>query len=329
MAASIIDSNAGYTQIAERERVGLPGNGGYLVALRERAADDGLSYMPGGPQNQYAHRIRPRGDSMTPLNPFAAINLNGDGTMRGVTLALAADCVRNFLPAGLELGPQDVTPSGTHPVILFFHDMFRAQMSIPTLLPNMTYHEHSVGVPFSYLSSSSITPGIPGPYYFMPKLFLDNFLATIGGLLFWGFPKEMASVTVMAERYTVTSLTGQRLTSLAWAQGEDSDYRPIAEYGNFEPVRQMLSQPIISMMPASIGPFFILSDFDKAWDVATIRPLRTALEMEVEYVPGFTARRYPQSGWSPGIDSSVLGSYELRAPWRLSLPYPPLLSFRR
>lgn len=266
---------------------------------------------------------------MTPPNPFAAINLNGDGTMRGVTLALPSDRVRDFLPVGLELGAQDVTPSGTHPVILFFHDMFRAQMSVPTLLPNMTYHEHSVGVPFSYLSRSSITPGIPGPYYFMPKLYLDNFLATVGGLLFWGFPKEMASVTVTAERYTVSGLTGQRLTSLAWKLGENVDYRPVAEYANFEPVRQMLSQPIISMMPASIGPFFILSDFDKAWDVATIRPLHTKVEMDVEYVVGFSGGCYPQSGWSPGIDSSVLGSYELHAPWRLSLPYPPLLSFRR
>ncbi|HUI77146.1 MAG TPA: acetoacetate decarboxylase family protein [Bryobacteraceae bacterium] len=265
---------------------------------------------------------------MTPPNPFAAINLNGDGTMRGVTLALPAGRVRDFLPAGLELGTQDVTPPGTHPVILFFHDMFRAQMSIPTLLPNMTYHEHSVGVPFSYLSSGSLTPGNPGPYYFMPKLYLDNFLATLGGLLFWGFAKEMGSVTVTAERYTVTSLTGLRVTSLAW-KPEEADYRPIAEYGNFEPVRQMLSQPVIALAPASIGPFFILSDFDKAWDVATIRPLHTALEVDVEYVPGFAGGRYPADGWSPGIDSSVLGSYVLRAPWRLSLPYPPLLSFRR
>jgi hypothetical protein len=68
---------------------------------------------------------------MTNANPLAAINLNGNGTMRGVTLALPTDRVRDFLPAGMDLGKQQVTPAGTHPVILFFHDMFRAQMSIP------------------------------------------------------------------------------------------------------------------------------------------------------------------------------------------------------
>ena len=97
-------------------------------------------------------------NAFAPPNPFAAINLHGDGTMRGVTLALPTDRVRDLLPAGMELGAQDVSPKGTHPVILFFHDMFRAQMSIPTLLPNMTYHEHSVGVPFTYISRGSITP---------------------------------------------------------------------------------------------------------------------------------------------------------------------------
>ena len=264
----------------------------------------------------------------TPANPFAAINLNGTGTMRGVTLALPTDRVRDLLPAGLELGDQQVTPAGTHPVILFFHDMFRAQMSIPTLLPNMTYREHSVGVPFSYISRGSITPGFPGPYYFMPKLYLDNFWATLGGLVFWGFAKEMATVNVTAESYTVTSMAGQRLTSLAWKK-LDGEHRPIREYPNFEPVRQMLSQPIISMLPLAMGPFFILSDFDKQWETATVCPMQTSLEVDVEYVPGYPGGRTPASGWSPGIDQSVIGSYELRALWRLSLPYPPLLAFRQ
>ncbi len=266
---------------------------------------------------------------MTSANPFAVINLNGTGTMRGVTLALPTDRVRELLPAGLEPGEQSVTPPGTHPVILFFHDMFRAQMSIPTLLPSMTYHEHSFGIPFSYISSGSITPGLPGPYYFMPKLYLDNFWATLGGLTYWGFAKEMASVTVTGDNYTVTSLTGQRVTALNWKKQENSEYQPIANYPHFEPVRQMLNQPIISMVPFAMGPFFILSDFDKAWETATLCPMETAVEVDLAYIPGYQPGRYPAEGWSPGIDTSVLGSYDLRAPWRLSLPYPPLLSFGR
>jgi hypothetical protein len=261
---------------------------------------------------------------MNSSNPFASVNLHGDGTMRGVTVALPTERVNDFLPAGMELGEQSVSPPGTHPIILFFHDMFRAQMSIPTLLPNMTYHEHSVGVPFTYISRGGLTPGKPGPYYFMPRLHLDNFFATLGGVLFWGFAKHPGTFTVTGDRYSVADANDRPITTVTWrASGE---HRPIAEYPNFEPVRQMLSQPIISMVPVALGPFFILSDFDKNWEVATVRPLETTMEVFVEYVPGFSGGRYPATGRSSGIDKSVLGSYELRAPWRLSLPYPPLAS---
>ncbi len=267
---------------------------------------------------------------MIPSNPFAAINLHGDGNIRGVTLALPLDRVRDFLPAGLELGPQDVTPAGTHPVVLFFQDLFHAHMSVPMLLPNMTYHEHTFGIPFTYLSRDSITPGYPGPYYYMPKLYLDDFQATLGGRLVWGLAKEMASFQVTADRCTITSLAGQRMTSLTWKpiEGPDAAYRPLADFPHFEPVRQMMNQPLINMVPAAIGPFFLLADFDKNWEVASIRPMQTAVEVDVDYVTGYAVGRYPQAGWFPGIDQSVLGSFELRAPWRLSLPYPALFSFR-
>lgn len=140
----------------------------------------------------------------------------------------------------------------------------------------------------------------------------------------------MATALVTGDSYTVSTMGGQRVTSLQWKKTKNpGQHKPIAEYANFEPVRQMLSQPIISMVPVAMGPFFILSDFDKQWDVVTVRPMETVLEVDVEYVPGYPAGRYPAAGWSLGIDASVLGSYELRAPWRLSLPYPPLMAFRR
>lgn len=266
---------------------------------------------------------------MTSSNPFAAINLNGTGTMRGMTLALPTDRVRQLLPNGLEPGPQTVTPPGTHPVILLFNEMFRAHMSVPTLLPSLTYHEYSIGIPHAYLSTGAIQPGVPGPYYFMPKLYLDNFWATLGGIAFWGFAKEMASFLVTGDSYTVTGFDGQRIMSFAWNEDAPDDFKPIAEFPHFEPVRQMLAQPIISMAPATIGPFFILSDFDKMWSQATLRPLEGSLEVDIDFVPGFSAGRYPDADPTPGIDTSVLGCYELRTPWLLSLPYPPLFSFNR
>lgn len=48
----------------------------------------------------------------TTFNPWPVVTLFGEGRMRGVTLALPEAKVLNFLPAGLNLVPQSVTPRG-------------------------------------------------------------------------------------------------------------------------------------------------------------------------------------------------------------------------
>jgi hypothetical protein len=258
--------------------------------------------------------------------PFGLINLGGYGHMRGVTLARPTDSVRNLLPAGLELGDQDVTPKGTHPIILLFNDMYRAELSFPNLLPSMTYHEHFIAIPFAFLSRTTLIPGYPGPYYYLVKGYLDSFFATIGGRFLWGLPKELTNLKVTANQYTVYNPCGRRLTSLAWNTHGENNFRPLAELPNFSPIREMLSRPIVSMMPAAVGPFFVTSDFHIQWEAATLRPLQTTVEVDVAFVPGYECGRYPASGRSPGIDRSVLGSYELQAPWKITTIYPPMLA---
>ena len=95
---------------------------------------------------------------MEPSFPYSAVNLVGDGIMRVVTIALPRAQVLDLLPHGLELGPQDLTAPGEHPVIFHFQEMLRAHMTIPSLLPNLTYHEQVVGIPFTH-----VTPGLSGP----------------------------------------------------------------------------------------------------------------------------------------------------------------------
>lgn len=259
---------------------------------------------------------------MSRTNPFNAVTLNGDGTFRGVTLALPTDQVRRMLPFGLELGEQDVTPRGTHPVIMLYNDLFRAHMNIPSLLPNLTYYEHTMGIPYSYVTRGPITRQSPGPYYYMPILYLDNVLAVMGGSMFWGYNKRLANFEIGNGRYTVFSNGDRRQASLGYAG--DAELRPVSEFENFDPIRRMHDQPLISTVPLGVGPFFVASDFMHDWNATTMRPLETTLEIDAEYVQGFPPARYPSRGTTKGIDQSVLGSYEFRGPWRLGMPHPPL-----
>ena len=252
---------------------------------------------------------------LTAPYPFGFI---GDGMTRGVTLALPAAQVRAWLPPGLELGPQNRTPAGTHPLIFLFHDFTHCQYSFPTLLQSMNFHEQTVGIPFTYLPAGNPVSGKLGPYYFMPKLYLDDLWVLLNGKYLWGFDKEMAAIAVTQDRYTVTSSGGESLVSLSWSCQGTNGHGGIREYPAFEPIREMLSQTLITLFPAAVGPFFTLTEFDRRWNLARLRPVETVLEVGPSYLPGLEPGRY--------LPSPALGSFELSAPWWLSLPYPPMLS---
>jgi hypothetical protein len=160
----------------------------------------------------------------------------------------------------------------------------------------------------------------------MPQLYLDHSFVVLGGFTFFGFVKQMTRIEVTAERYTVSSQEGARIASLEWQPETARDFRCPEGYARFERLRGMLSQPLVSQMPAGGGPFFALSDFPRKWDAARVRPLRARLEVDVPYAAGFERGAYPEVGWSPGIDESSLGSFELQAPWWLSFPYSPVLA---
>ena len=261
---------------------------------------------------------------MNPFNPYSYVSLNGDALTRGVTLALPREQVHALLPYGLQLGPQRVTPHGTHPVMLLYHQISRVHMSIPTLLPSLAYHEHIIAVPYCYLTLGKIDAHTPGPFMFEPRLYLDSVLAVAGGIFYWGFAKRFASFNVTQERFAVTSSEGAKVSMLtSRASGE---FQPVASCSNFDAVRKMHDQPLILQQPAGIGPFFVCANFDKNWHGSSVRPLETITHIEESPMVGVNTGTFPANGYAAGIDTGVLGSYELRFPWRLSLPYPPALA---
>ncbi|MET0285354.1 MAG: acetoacetate decarboxylase family protein [Polyangiales bacterium] len=241
------------------------------------------------------------------------VYLAGDGIFRGATLELPQAQVRALLPHGLTLGAQQLTRPGTHPVIMLCNEILRAHMTVPSALPSLSYRELSLGIPHCYL-------GAAGPFYYQPRLWLDDGLAMLGGVLYWGLTKRLAHIAVDAERFAVAQ-AGRALTSLQFTACGDA--LPVRAYPRFAALRALHQQPLVMTLPLGLGgPFFVCADFDKAWEAGTLQPLRTHARIDISYLPGLPTGAFD----AEGIDACALGSYELRLPWRLSLPYPPALT---
>jgi hypothetical protein len=251
--------------------------------------------------------------------PFGFV---GDAITRCVVIALPSLKVRSILPLNLELQPQNATPPGTHPVVFLFHEFIHCQFSFPTGLPPMNFHEQTIGIPFTEVRAGRGVSNIEGSYYFLPKFYLDDLWVLLIGRSFWGFDKELAAVSITGSSYTVMNRSGRRLASLEWSSNEERQ-PAIDGYPEFEAVRQMLSQPLISFSPMGIGPILTLTDFVRNWNLGTVRRLRSIFDVDPDYLRGFGGGRFATES-EPGEGVAlVLGSYEISAQWWLSYPYLP------
>lgn len=250
------------------------------------------------------------------LNPYRTIKLVGQWSLLASTVPLPKDEVRAMLPRGLVLGDQDLTPPGTHPVAFYFGFQGDAHMTFPRFFTK-SYREALVGIPFTYRRGLLRKKTCCGPFFYMPRLLLDSALMTFGGRFGWGFEKVMARFWTLPNSYSVSSLLGDHaLTSLDYeAAGE---FRPALEVPTFAPQITLQDQPLIGQAPAGLGPFFECSNYNKIWSQAVVRPIKTVTRVTEPFVPGLRVGTFEAGG----IDTSPLGSYELRAPWELTLPYP-------
>jgi hypothetical protein len=252
--------------------------------------------------------------------PYDFISLVGDGVFRGVTVVLPTDEVRRLLPDGLVLGTQSLTPNGTHPVLFFFYDMFDARLTVPSLVPPMSYHEQLLGVPFTHVTRGNPCADPGGPFFFMPSLHLDDPMPTIGGIVWWGFPKRLADVEVTDERYRVSEADGTEIVSLDMKVTQKP--KPVSAFPHFAAIRAIMDQPIVSLLPFGVGPFLVQSRFEKNWSLTRLAPLSTVLTIGKPFVPKLSIQRHPATGRMDGIDKNPLGSFVIETRWRQTLTYP-------
>lgn len=137
--------------------------------------------------------------------PLNLVNLHGEGCFGSVTLARPTAQELRFLPAG----------------------------ALGRALGALTGRRDAPPDGHNY-----------GPCYYMPRLFLDSALATLGGLLFWGYAKKLARFTVGADRFAIQGENGAPQVSLGVkAMGEP---QPVAARPQISAVQAMLAQPLVS-----------------------------------------------------------------------------------
>jgi hypothetical protein len=240
---------------------------------------------------------------------YRNLKLLGSWTVRVATLVLPREQVAAMLPSGLVLGPQRLTPRGTHPLRLSFATPFAARMTHwpPGFLGMHDYREHVIGIPFVYRSG---TPAY-GPFYFMPRLLLDNAGSALGGNMFWGFEKELCQIECRPGLFRARDLfDGHPLLELRWQP--NGRWRPAQEARNFRPSMNITDQPLVFRTLWN-------ANFTHYWSTAMVRSVRSRVEIREPYVPHMPVGRFD----SAGLRSSVNGSYELRVTWATSLPYYP------
>ena len=247
-------------------------------------------------------------------------------------LVLPADAVAKLLPRGLQLAPQPVVPFGWHPVyVMSSHDKFSAWFG------DMDYDELMIAVPWVQVDDPAATN--PGPFVYMPRLYLNAIVPRELGVHIYGWEKQAATITVTTAGprtdYRVMSASAGASTSATSAPTITGTFREIAgqgprppgDFANFTIVRQLFEQPTISQAYRIIdagafttrsGPFLattVLFQVDQPG--TTVQ----AIESELVVGPSLTPPGIPPGTYkSAGLDTNELGAFRLQCKIMVSLP---------
>ena len=136
----------------------------------------------------------------------------GEGDYRALmlTVAMPTADVERLLPVGLSLGRQNLTATGTHPMVFAFGNQSNVHPHFPfPKVFDLTYLEFIHTIPFVVQcepTAEDKPPSCHGPFLFSPRLYLDQLAPTALGWAY-GLAKHVV------DSYTSTEgkqVTGQR-----------------------------------------------------------------------------------------------------------------------
>ncbi len=251
---------------------------------------------------------------MNDLPFFETLVLKGIYSAYWVVWPMPVNSVMSMLPPGLKLGRQHITSADTHPVLLGFGEHRHAGLTeFQFLFDDVTYLESSLSVPFVQFKEQQFRED----FIYVPRLYLNDFRATLGGNLFWGFNKELGNIhpeSEILQTYQVNShIFDQPITALSFKV--DGNYGSPSDFPHFSAVQAMMEQPFILKTVRGLGPY-VRAKYEWNFDQAKIQPIKATVNIFQPYVSGLI----PGSYSTEGIGQVELGAFKMENSWTLHLP---------
>lgn len=224
--------------------------------------------------------------------------------------ALPRAVVAKTLGFGLELAPQDMTDGDEHPVILLFgwQDAVR-----PNRLPfSGRYLEFIYAVPFVQHADKKLHEGCPGPFIYMPQLYLDSVIPTLLGIFGYGYNKSMANIRADSREYVVSDRrSGSPIVSCSFKPAGNTGSE--VDFKHFRITRKPYELPLISKTP--LGGWHY-SFYDFALGQALIQPISMSIQIHNTQVGGLP----PGTHNIPSIQQKALGAFFVSTDATISNP---------
>jgi hypothetical protein len=256
-------------------------------------------------QDDPSGAVEPTLDSLPFRCPQSRLRAVGKGTAWVFLRSMAAESVRKMIPRCLELAPQKLTLPGEHPV---FFMLVHHQGVRPNILPirGMDYLECLVAIPD--LQWRSTNQAYRGPFCYMPRLFLNRWMAVFLGWLY-AFPKLRERVDRTKTTFAVRRLLSGRPVISGSVEYLGTPASP-TEFPAFGPIQSLLRQPFTQPL---LGSFCLCSFLNFHFSDAQIQPLRGRLEFQEAFLPGLSVGAFD---FETGTDA-----FEVAVPWDLPSPF--------
>jgi uncharacterized protein with NAD-binding domain and iron-sulfur cluster len=234
-------------------------------------------------------------------------------------LPFPREVVQQLLPEGLELAPQTLAGPGQHPVVLFFGWQDKVRPNFSPL--GMNYLEFIISVPYVRHADPALRQAVPGPFIYMPRLYLDKLSPVWLGVYAYGYRKALSQITADGDDYIVKEhRSGRPIVACSFKKAGSTG--AVTDFPHMSRVQRAYSLPLISR---TILGTWLYSYFDFALGQALVQPIDMTVKIYNSEATGLTPGVYKV----PSIEGGSLGGFFMSTAASISNPFQSYALGRR